>query len=93
MLLSDLNKDFNSTSFFVRFEVDESHITKNELNFSIPLIGDNIPEDQESFVVTLELQMKCGSEVQIRRGLSLIHITDNDGKFSTCISIASNQQK
>ena len=75
------------TSYFSSrgiFEADEGGAPTNQLNLSIPLIIDDvIAEDRESFVIVIELQPLCetGALVDLQQRSSLIHITDNDGKF------------
>ena len=82
-----MNEDFNGTAYFSSraiFEADEGGTPTNQLNLPITLIiDDDIAEDQESFVIVIELRPLCetGALVDVQRQSSLIHITDNDGKF------------
>ena len=86
-LLAEVDEDFRGTSYFssrATFAADdEGEVPTNQLNISIPLIVDDIiAENQEMFVLMIELRPLCESGVlfEVQEQCSLVHIMDDDGK-------------
>ena len=94
--LAEVDADFQGTSYFssrATFAADdEGEAPTNQLNISIPLIiNDVIAEDQETFVLMIELRPLCESGVlfEVQEQCSLVHIMDDDGmccdqKYGDC---------
>ena len=86
-LFAEVDEDFRGTSYFssrATFAADdEGEVPTNQLNISIPLIIDDvIAENQEMFVLMIELRPLCesGALFEVQEQCSLVHIMDDDGK-------------
>ena len=57
-----------------------------ELSFSVPIVNDNIPEDDEMFNVSLTLdpaaEARLGNRVIVSPDVATVTIQDNDGKHA-----------